>query len=110
MWISDFGYGSTPHAFDKSATKLGVDQVDLLILHQSLPSRFDLSFDAYRALERRLEEGKVRAIGVSNFMDEHLDRLLEATPIMPTVNQLVLHPYFHQAGLRVEGERPSPGA
>jgi len=61
---------------NKSAGKLGVDHLDLLLLHQPLPSRFDLTLDAYRALEKLLADGKVRAIGVSNFMPEHLRRLL----------------------------------
>jgi len=77
IWISDYGYDATLHAFDKSAGKLGVDHLDLLLLlHQPLPSRFDLTLDAYRALEKLLADGKVRAIGVSNFMPEHLRRLL----------------------------------
>jgi len=76
IWISDYGYDATLHAFDKSAGKLGVDHLDLLLLHQPLPSRFDLTLDAYRALEKLVADGKVRAIGVSNFMPEHLRRLL----------------------------------
>jgi 2,5-diketo-D-gluconate reductase A len=72
VWISDYGYEATLHAFDKSAGKLRVDYLDLLLLHQPLPSRFDLTLDAYRALEKLLSDGKVRAIGVSNFMPEHL--------------------------------------
>lgn len=99
VWISDYGYEPTLHAFDKSAGKLGVDQLDLLILHQPLPSRFDLTLEAYRALERLLADGKVRAIGVSNFMPEHLGRLLEQASVVPAVNQIELHPYFRQSGL-----------
>ncbi len=78
IWISDYGYDETLHGFEKSARKLGVDQIDLLILHQALPSEFDKTLDAYRALEKLLADGKVRAIGVSNFMVDHLTRLLEA--------------------------------
>ena len=73
VWISDYGYDATLHAFDKSAGKLGVDQLDLLILHQPLPSAFERTLDAYRALEKLLADGRVRAIGVSNFMPEHLE-------------------------------------
>src|SRR4029453_6768082 len=68
IWISDYGYDQTLHGFDKSARKLGVDQIDLLILHQALPSDFEATLQAYRALETLLADGKVRAIGVSNFM------------------------------------------
>ncbi|WP_145736054.1 aldo/keto reductase [Saccharopolyspora dendranthemae] len=97
VWISDYGFEQTLHAFDKSAGKLGVEQIDLLILHQALPSRFDLTVDAYRALEKLLADGRVRAIGVSNFMREHLDRLLEQTSVVPSVNQIEVHPYFRQS-------------
>lgn len=96
VWISDFGYDETLHAFDKSAAKLGIQQIDLLILHQALPERFDLTLDAYRALERLLADGVVRSIGVSNFMPDHLDRLLADTSVVPAVNQVELHPYFTQ--------------
>jgi diketogulonate reductase-like aldo/keto reductase len=99
IWISDYGYDQTLHAFDKSAGKLGIDQIDLLILHQALPDEFALSIDAYKALEKLLADGKVRAIGVSNFMPEHLARLLEATSVVPAVNQIEVHPYFRQSEL-----------
>jgi diketogulonate reductase-like aldo/keto reductase len=96
VWISDYGYDATLRAFDKSAGKLGVDRIDLLILHQALPSRFDFTIDAYRALERLLADGKVRAIGVSNFMPDHLDDLMKNTTVVPAVNQIEMHPYFQQ--------------
>jgi diketogulonate reductase-like aldo/keto reductase len=100
VWISDYGYNATLHAFDKSAGKLGVDRLDLLLLHQPLPSRFDLTLDAYRALEKLLADGKVRAIGVSNFTPEHLQRLLAETAVVPAVNQIEVHPYFQQTTLQ----------
>jgi diketogulonate reductase-like aldo/keto reductase len=96
IWISDYGYEQTLHGFDKSAGKLGVDQIDLLILHQALPSAFDKTLEAYRALETLRADGKVRAIGVSNFMVEHLTRLLDTAKVVPAVNQIELHPYFQQ--------------
>ena len=99
VWISDYGYDATLHAFDKSAGKLGLDQIDLLILHQPLSTRFDLALDAYRALETLLADGRVRAIGVSNFMTHHLDRLLKETEVVPAVNQIEVHPYFRQSEL-----------
>src|SRR5206468_12769283 len=83
IWISDYGYDETVHGFGKSAGKLGVDQIDLLILHQALPSAFDRTLDAYRALEALLADGKVRAIGVSNFMVEHLTKLLDHATVVP---------------------------
>ena len=100
VWISDYGYDQTLHAYEKSAGKLGVDQVDLLILHQPLPSAFDATIAAYKALERLLGDGKVRAIGVSNFMPEHLAKLMAATEIVPAVNQVELHPYFTQPAVQ----------
>ncbi|MGN0040581.1 aldo/keto reductase [Rhodococcus sp. (in: high G+C Gram-positive bacteria)] len=99
VWITDYGYDATLHAFDKSAAKLGVEQIDLLILHQALPGEFDLTLAAYRALETLLADGKVRAIGVSNFMPDHLDRLMDATSIVPAVNQIEVHPYFRQSAV-----------
>ncbi|TXN28346.1 aldo/keto reductase [Lacisediminihabitans profunda] len=100
VWISDYGYAETLHAFDKSARKLGVEQIDLLILHQVLPSEFDKTREAYRALETLLAEGKVRAIGVSNFMVDHLDQLMETATVIPAVNQIELHPYFQQPNVQ----------
>jgi 2,5-diketo-D-gluconate reductase A len=96
IWISDYGYDQTLHGFDKSAGKLGVDQIDLLILHQALPGEFDLTIGAYQALQTLLDDGKVRAIGVSNFMPDHLTKLMDATSVVPAVNQIEVHPYFRQ--------------
>ena len=100
VWISDYGYDTTLHAFDKSARKLGVEQLDLLILHQPIPSVFDRTLEAYRALETLLADGKVRAIGVSNFMPEHLARLLAVAKVVPALNQIEVHPYFQQRALQ----------
>ena len=87
IWISDYGYDKTLHGFEKSVRKLGVDQIDLLILHQPLPSDFAATLDAYRALETLLADGKVRAIGVSNFMVDHLTRLLDRAKVIPAVTR-----------------------
>ena len=103
IWISDHGYDQTLHGFEKSAGKLGVDQIDLLILHQALPSAFDRTLEAYRALETLLEQGKVRAIGVSNFMVDHLEDLLGTAQVVPAVNQIEVHPYFQQPEVQAAG-------
>jgi diketogulonate reductase-like aldo/keto reductase len=103
VWISDYGYDKTLHAFEKSARKLGVEQIDLLILHQALPSAFDRTLEAYRALETLLGDGNVRAIGVSNFMVEHLERLLDTMTVVPAVNQIEVHPYFAQREVQAFG-------
>jgi len=100
VWISDYGYDETLHAFDKSAGKLGIEQIDLFILHQALPSDFDKTVNAYRALQTLLDDGRVRAIGVSNFMRTHLDGLGELTSVVPAVNQIEVHPYFSQPDVR----------
>jgi 2,5-diketo-D-gluconate reductase A len=99
VWITDYGYDATLHAFDKATGKLGIDRIDLLILHQPLPGEFELTVDAYRALEKLYADGQVRAIGVSNFMPPHLDRLLAETEVAPAVNQIEVHPYFRQSEL-----------
>ena len=103
IWISDYGYDETLHGFDKSAGKLGVEQIDLLILHQALPSEFGRTLEAYRALETLLADGKVRAIGVSNFMVEHLEELLKTATVVPAVNQIEVHPYFQQREVQAFG-------
>jgi len=100
VWISDYGYDATLHAFEKGAAKLGVDYIDLVLLHQPLTSAFDLTLDAYRALEKLHADGKIRAIGISNFMPEYVGRLLAATAVVPAVNQIELHPYFQQKELQ----------
>jgi len=100
IWISDYGYEQTLHGFEKSADKLGVEQIDLLILHQALPSAFDRTLEAYRALETLLADGKVRAVGVSNFMVEHLATLLDHATVVPAVNQIECHPYFQQRAVQ----------
>ncbi|NVO29000.1 aldo/keto reductase [Donghicola sp. C2-DW-16] len=96
IWINDFGYDETLHSFAKSAGKLGVEQIDLLLLHQPLSADFDRTLGAYRALETLLAEGKVQAIGVSNFMVDHMTRLLDVAKVVPAVNQIEVHPYFQQ--------------
>jgi len=100
IWISDYGHAETLHGFEKSAGKLGVEQIDLLLLHQPLTVAFERTIDAYKALEQLLGDGKVRAIGVSNFMPERLAALLEQTEVVPAVNQIELHPYFSQPEAR----------
>jgi diketogulonate reductase-like aldo/keto reductase len=105
LWISDYGYEEALHGFEKSAGKLGVDQIDLLILHQPMPSAFHRTLEAYRALETLLADGKVRAIGVSNFMVDHVTALLDRASVVPAVNQIEQHPYFAQADVQAFGEQ-----
>ncbi|MGW4031830.1 aldo/keto reductase [Streptomyces sp. NPDC004838] len=100
VWISDYGYEQTLRAFGKSAGKLGVDRIDLLLLHQPLPSAFDKTVASYRALEKLLADGRVRSIGVANFTADQVRMLLEHTGTVPAVNQVELHPYFTQREVR----------
>ncbi|MBU8868950.1 aldo/keto reductase [Paenarthrobacter aromaticivorans] len=100
VWVSDYGYEQTLHAWDKAVGKLGVESLDLLILHQPAPDRFEKTIAAYKALETLLADGRVRAIGVSNFMPHHLKELLAATDVVPAVNQIELHPYFAQPNVQ----------
>ena len=96
MWISDYGYDETLHGFEKSARKLGVDRIDLLILHQALPRRVRPHPRRPTGLGVAAADGKVRAIGVSNFMVEHLDHAARRDLVVPAVNQIEVHPYFQQ--------------
>jgi len=100
VWVVDYGYNETLHAFEKGAKKLGGEQIDLLILHQAYPKSFDKTVQAYKALETLLADGKVRAIGVSNFLPTRLERLLNETDIVPAVNQIEVHPYTQQRELQ----------
>ena len=91
VWNSDQGYDSTLRAFDDTLTKLGLEQLDLYLIHWPAPAR-DLYLDTWRALERILADGGVRAIGVSNFEPAHLERLIAGSEVVPAVNQVELHP------------------
>lgn len=91
----DQGFAEALAAFEVSRKKLGVDVVDLYLIHWPLPKR-DRYVDTWRALEKLLAEGAVRAIGVSNFVPEHLARLATETDVTPALNQIELHPTFQQ--------------
>jgi len=104
VWNADHGYDATLRAFDESQKLLGLDVVDLYLIHWPTPQR-DLYVDTWKALERLYADGRVRAIGVSNFNVPHLQRLLDETTVVPTVNQIELHPGFAQDELRAFHER-----
>ncbi|MEV7324955.1 aldo/keto reductase [Streptomyces sp. NPDC093970] len=99
LWNSEQGYDSTLAAFDASLDRLGLDHVDLYLIHWPTPAR-DLYIDTWRALEKLYADGRTRAIGVSNFQPAHLERLLGAASVVPAVNQVELHPGLQQAALR----------
>ncbi len=99
LWNADHGYDQALRAFDTSARQLGLDTVDLYLIHWPVPSA-DRYVETWRALEKLAADGRVRAIGVSNFTGEHLRRLVAETGTVPAVNQIELHPYFPQTELR----------
>jgi 2,5-diketo-D-gluconate reductase A len=99
VWNTDQGYDSTLTAFDAALAKLGLDHVDLYLIHWPAPAR-DLYAETWRALEKLLAEGRTRSIGVSNFQPAHLQRLLDEGATVPAVNQIELHPGLQQAELR----------
>ena len=100
LWISDYGDDSALRAYDVSLRKLGLDHVDLYLLHQPMPNEWERTVAAYKAAERLLAGGRVRAIGVSNFSAKHLGDLIARTEVVPAVNQVELHPFFVQRELR----------
>lgn len=99
LWNADQGYDNTLRAFDLSLRNLGMDYIDLYLIHWPTPER-DLYVDTWRALERIYSEGRAKAIGVSNFTVAALERVVEETEVVPAVNQIELHPYLSQEGLR----------
>jgi diketogulonate reductase-like aldo/keto reductase len=99
LWMTDYGYDRALRAFDVSVRKLGLDYVDVYLLHWPAPEEFEATVGAYRAAERLLAERRVRAIGVSNFSPRHLEQLMSRTEIVPAVNQIELHPFFRQREL-----------
>lgn len=99
VWNADQGYDSTLTAFDTSMDRLGLDLLDLYLIHWPLPTHGKF-VDTFRALAHLRDQGRIRSIGVSNFAPEHLQVLIDGTGIVPVVNQIELHPRFNQAELR----------
>jgi len=99
LWNEDQGYDAALRAFDASLERLGRNSVDLYLIHWPAPKR-DLYVDSWRALIRLKEEGRARSIGVSNFLPEHIERLIAETGEKPVLNQIELHPHFQQREAR----------
>ena len=95
LWIDDLGYESTLAAFEASVAKLGLDYLDLYLIHWPAPET-DKYADSWLALEKLLADGRVRAIGVSNFLPDHVQRLIDLGGTVPAVNQVELHPALQQ--------------
>ncbi|WP_051820171.1 aldo/keto reductase [Streptomyces sp. NRRL S-920] len=99
LWNTDQGHDSALRAFDASLDKLGLDYVDLYLIHWPMPSK-DTYVDTYKAFEKLHADGRARSIGVSNFLPEHLERLISETSVVPVVNQIELHPHLQQHASR----------
>ena len=99
LWNENQGYDSTLKAFDESLTRLGLDYVDLYLIHWPLPAK-DKYVETWKAFQELHADGRAKAIGVSNFPAEHLERLIGETSVIPAVNQIELHPQLQQTELR----------
>jgi 2,5-diketo-D-gluconate reductase A len=99
VWKDDNGFDETLRAFDASMTRLGLDALDLYLIHWPVPST-DRYVDTWRALIRLREERRVRSIGVANFHTHHLERIIGETGVTPVVNQVELHPWLPQTAVR----------
>lgn len=104
VWNADQGYENTLRAFDESLEKLGLDYVDLYLVHWPTP-KFDTYVETYQALEKLYKDGRVKAIGVCNFDIEHLERIFTECEVKPTVNQVEYHPYLQQTELKAFCEK-----
>lgn len=104
VWMTDYGYGQTLRAFDRSLRKLELDYLDLYQTHWPVPSAFDETVASYKASMKLLADGRVRAIGVCNFSSSHMRNLIEQTGHIPAVNQIEVHPFFIQSDLREADE------
>lgn len=98
LWNSRHGYDETLRAFDESMVLLGLDYLDLYLIHWPVAGS-EKYLDSWRALIRLRDEGRVRSIGVSNFLELHINRLVDATGVTPSVNQIEYHPLFQQPAL-----------
>ncbi len=112
VWNSDLGYESTIEAYETSLNKLGLDYLDLYLIHWPVEGKYQ---EAWRALETLYTEGKVKAIGVSNFQIHHLENLMKSATILPMVNQVERHPrltnkevlaYCREKGIQLEAWSP----
>lgn len=99
LWNGDQGYETTLKAFDESLEKLGLDYVDLYLIHWPTP-KYDTYVDTYKAMEKIYKDGRAKAIGVCNFDIEHLERIMDECEVVPAVNQVECHPFLQQRELR----------
>ena len=101
VWNDNQGYDKTKESIEESLNKLNIDYIDLLLIHWPIPQGKNdewkkLNQETWKAMEEYYDAGLIKAIGVSNFLEHHLNNLLESARIMPMVNQLEIHPYYQQ--------------
>lgn len=99
LWPGQYG-PNAKRGFEDSLNRLGLDYIDLFLLHWPVPTEFEATIEAYRAIEELRAEGRIRAIGVCNFLPHHLQHLEEATALVPALNQIELNPFYTQAETR----------
>ncbi|MFJ4209110.1 aldo/keto reductase [Paenarthrobacter sp. NPDC089675] len=99
LWNADQGYESTLAAFEESLDRLGLETLDLYLIHWQQPKQ-DKYVDTWKALIELQKRGRVKSIGVSNFTTEGLQRIIDETGVVPAINQIELHPFFNQSELR----------
>jgi 2,5-diketo-D-gluconate reductase A len=99
VWNDHHGADKARAALEASLERLGTDYLDLYLIHWPSPKQ-GLYVETFAALLKARDEGLIKSVGVSNFLPEHLERVHEGTGVWPAVNQVELHPYFNQAGLR----------
>ncbi|MFO1445407.1 aldo/keto reductase [Bacillus sp. Bva_UNVM-123] len=99
VWNTDHGYENTLRAYDESLERLGLDYVDLYLVHWPTPE-YDQYIETYKALEKLYQDGRVKAIGVCNFELDHLQRLLKECDVKPVLNQIECHPYLSQTEMK----------
>lgn len=104
IWNADQGYDATSRALDQSLGRIGTEYLDLVLIHWPCPAQ-DLYVDTWRALIAARADGRARSIGVSNFLPEHIDRIVDETGEAPAVNQIELHPEFQQRDARAAHEK-----
>lgn len=105
LWVADYGHESAGRAFEASLRRLGLDYIDLYLLHWPVPTDFNKTIAAYKAMEKLYADKRIRAIGVSNFQPDHLKILMDSTKIAPVLNQIELHPYMSQESVREANEQ-----
>ena len=105
LWPGQYGYDGAMHGFDGSLSRLGLDYLDLYLLHWPVPTDFANTVQAYKAIEKVHADGRIRAIGVSNFLPHHLQKLQEETGLVPAVNQIELNPFYTQPETRAANAR-----